>query len=166
MSVKQLLEHSMTIGDRLVLPMFDDLADAPLERTFENTGLHAHWMLGHVLLSEVHIIRVFAMGETNPYEDYREFFKSGPLPDPEGQGYPPYDQLLDEFRQERAHSRSVLEKLSEEELAEKPVVLPDGYEEFIPTIAACFLETSHHLFHHRGQLADIRRRLRRDILMY
>lgn len=166
MSVKSLLQRSIDIGDRLVLPMFEDLKDAPLERTLENTGLHAHWILGHILLSEVHMIRIFGMGMPNPYGHYMEFFKSGPLPDPEGKGYPSYEKLLDEFRQERTHTRSVLEGLSEEELDQKPAYLPDGYEEFIPTKAACFLETSHHLFTHRGQLADIRRRLGREILLY
>ena len=86
MSVKQLLQHTMTIGDRMVLPFFDDLSDASLERTFEITGLHAHWILGHVLLSEVHMIRVFGMGDENPYQHYMPYFKRGPLPDPNGAG--------------------------------------------------------------------------------
>jgi hypothetical protein len=128
--------------------------------------LHAHWILGHVLFSEVHMIRVFAMGEPNPQEAFMEFFKTGPPPDPEGKGYPPYDELLELFRQERAHTRSVLDSLSEANLNSRPEVLPDGYEGFIPTKAACFMETNHHLFNHRGQLADIRRRLGRKILMY
>lgn len=166
MSVKSLLQRSIDIGNRMVLPFFDDLRDAPLERTLPDDGLHAHWILGHVLFSEIHMIRVFAMGGTNPCEELVGFFKSGPLPDPAGAGYPPYDELLELFRQERLHTRSVLETLSEEELNSRPEVLPDGYEEFIPTKAACFMETGHHLFNHRGQLADIRRRLGRKILMY
>lgn len=166
MSVKELLLRSIEIGNRMVLPMFEDLRDAPLERTLPDDGLHAHWILGHVLFSEIHMIRVFAMGESTPYEEFMESFKSGPFPDPEGKGYPPYDELLELFRQERERTSVVLKSLSEAELNSRPEVLPDGYEEFIPTKAACFLETSHHLFNHRGQLADIRRRLGREILLY
>lgn len=165
MQARDILIANIEMGNKLVMPMFEDLKDAPLERTLPDAGNHAHWMLGHLILSEAQMCRGFAMGEENPYEDWNQFFKGGTTPDPEGTGYPPYEELVQKFTEERAHTVSTLQKMTDEDLSSPPAILMEGYEEFFPNKAAVFIVNGNHPFMHRGQLADIRRRLGRDILM-
>jgi uncharacterized damage-inducible protein DinB len=153
------------MGSKLILPMFQDLQDAQLEGTMPNGGNSAHWILGHLILSEAQMCRGFAMGQENPYESWTALFKGGSTPDPEGKGYPPYEELLKTFSEEREHTISILQGLSEEDLESKPAIVMEGYEEFFPNKAAVFIVNGNHPFMHRGQLADIRRRLGRPILM-
>ncbi|MBD3673788.1 MAG: DinB family protein [Planctomycetaceae bacterium] len=165
MQARDVLIANIELGNQLVIPLFEDLKDAPLERTLPEGGNHAHWMLGHLLLSEAQMCRVFAMGEENPYADWNSFFKGGTSADPEGKGYPPYEQLLEKYRHERAHTISILEGLSEADLDARPAIVKEEYEAFFPNKAAVFILNANHPFMHYGQLADIRRRLGRDILM-
>ena len=145
--------------------MLEDLKDAPLERTLADRGNSAHWMLGHMLISEAQMCRGFGLGQENPHEEWNQFFKGGTSADPEGKGYPNYEELLQKYADERAHTISVLQGLSDNDLESKPAILREGYEDFFPNKAAVFVLNANHPFMHYGQLADIRRRLGRDILM-
>lgn len=165
MQARDVLIANIEMGNQLVIPLFEDLKDAPLERTLPDGGNHAHWMLGHLVLSEAQMCRGFGLGQENPYEEWNPLFKGGTSADPEGKGYPDYEELLQKYAEERAHTISVLQGFSTDDLASKPAILLEGYEEFFPNKAAVFILNANHPFMHYGQLADIRRRLGRDILM-
>jgi uncharacterized damage-inducible protein DinB len=159
------LIESIRQCDRLLLPMLEDLRDAPLERTLPEQGNHAHWIAGHLVFSEGHIVQRIALGEPNPAEDLRELFRGGTVPDPAGVGYPPYERLLERYRNARTETIRILSAFDGRELEAKPAELPAGYDSFFPHKAACFIVCGTHPMHHRGQLADIRRRLGRPRLI-
>ena len=165
LEARDVLIANIEMGTKMITPMLEDLRDAALERTLPDGGNSAHWMLGHMLVSEAQMCRGFAMGEPNPYEALSEYFKGGTSADPAGKGYPPYEELMQKFREERSHTVSVLKELSGADLSAPPAIVLEGYEEFFPNKAAVFIVNGNHPFMHYGQLADIRRRLGREILM-
>ena len=84
MQARDIIIQNMELGTKLIMPLLDDLKDAPLERTLPDGGNNAHWMLGHLLVSEASMCRGFGLGQENPYEDWNQFFKGGTTADPEG----------------------------------------------------------------------------------
>ncbi|MDB4680114.1 DinB family protein [Planctomycetaceae bacterium] len=165
MHARDVLIGTVEMGNKMLLPMFQDLQDAQLEGTLPNGGNSAHWILGHLIVSEAQMCRGFAMGQESPYEKWNALFKGGSTPDPAGKDYPSYEELMKILIEERANTVSILQGISEEDLEAKPAIVMEGYEEFFPNKAAVFIVNTNHPFMHYGQLADIRRRLGRDILM-
>lgn len=161
----EVLTLSLQTCDRLLLPLLEDLRDAPLERSVPERGNHAHWIVGHLVYSEGRIVHEIAQGVPNPAEDLREQFRGGSTPAAAGDGYPSYDQLLERYRIARGETLRILSSLDERELAAKPSELSAKYNSFFPHKAACFMVCGTHGMHHCGQLADIRCRLDRRRLI-
>jgi hypothetical protein len=165
MQACELLIRNVELGTKLIRPLLEDLQDAPLERTLSDRGNHAHWMLGHMLFSEAQMCRSFAMGQDNPYTEWSKLFKGGTESDTDAAEYPPYPELLGLFLSERENTIAILQGLTDDDLGTQPAIILPGYEDFFPNKAAVFILNANHPFMHYGQLADIRRRLGRDILM-
>jgi hypothetical protein len=159
------LAFSHRLSDQVTLPLFDDLADAPLATPFERGGNHAHWIVGHLTFSEGRIVHEQMLGEANPYADLEELFQGGTQPHPQGNGYPPYAALLARYRDARNATQALIESLSDEDLDRPAAVVPPGYEAFFSLKGHCLSISASHSLVHRGQLADIRRRLGRPKLL-
>ncbi|HUG18618.1 MAG TPA: DinB family protein [Planctomycetaceae bacterium] len=161
----EVLALSLRTCDRLLLPLLEDLRDAPLARSIPERGNHAHWIVGHLIYSEGRIVHEIAQGAPNPAEDLRAQFRGGSIPEATGDGYPPYEQLLERYRIAREETLQILSSLGEQELTAKPTDLSAKYDSFFPHKGACFIVCGMHGMHHCGQLADIRCRLGRPRLI-
>ncbi|MCA9048752.1 MAG: DinB family protein [Planctomycetaceae bacterium] len=147
----------------LTFPMLDDLADIPLQ-TAAKDGNHAHWILGHLLLSESGF-RAMMEGTPNPRETLRPLFGAGTVPDATGNGYPPYADLLKQLRAAHLETTAWIETLTEAELDQPGKAVPPGFEAFFGTWRQILLMRSLHWMTHRGQLADCRKAAGRSPLM-
>jgi hypothetical protein len=149
----------------MALPLLEDLATAPLISPAPATGNHAHWILGHLLLSE-HGFRHAMTGVPNPRESWKPMFGGGSTPDPQGAGYPPYSEMLAELKSQQEAMLGYLESLSEADLDQPSKVAPrPGFEAFFGTCRSLFLTRALHWMNHRGQLANCRGAAGRPPLM-
>lgn len=156
----QAFEHSFA----LVFPLLQDLATAPHVTPSPSGGNHAHFILGHLLQSEG-FFRSVMEGTGNSHGGLSQSFGGGAQPEPTGNGYPPYADMLSEL--ERVHRQTVdwLKSINETQLDQTSRAVPPGFEAFFGTWRLCLLMRPLHWMNHRGQLADCRRAAGRPPLM-
>ncbi len=164
MESKQLLITALRQSQGLVWPLFEDLRSAPHVPSTVG-GNHAHWIAGHLLVSEGHMLHAIMRGEANPVERFAPLFAGRTRPDPAAQGYPAYDEVLEQLGAMRAKTLELLESLDEAALDQPSRGVPPGFEAFFGVWRQCFLMQALHWMNHRGQLADCRRSAGREPLM-
>lgn len=164
MESKHLLVGALRQTQGLVWPLLDDLRSAALVPSTAG-GNHAHWIAGHLLVSEGNMQHVIMRGEANPAEQLAPLFAGRTRPDPQGRGYPPYDEVLEQLAAMRAETLALLESLDEAALDQPSRGAPPGFEAFFGVWRQCFLMQALHWMNHRGQLADCRRNAGREPLM-
>lgn len=148
----------------LVLPMLEDLKSAPLVSPIAGSGNHAHWILGHLVFSEGRYLEMM-QGISNPYQSHQASFGGGSKPDPQGTGYPPYDELLKQLQSMHEGYLAWLEGLTEADLDQVTQGIPPEFELYFGTWRQMLMMRALHWMNHRGQLADCRRAAGRPVLM-
>lgn len=149
----------------MTLPLLEDLRTAPLATPVAGSGNHAHWILGHLVLTE-HNFRFMMDGTPNARENLRPLFGRTTTPDAAAASYPSYDELLAELKSRHEAMLGFLESLSEENLDQPSKANPPpGFEAPFGTWRRLFLTRALHWMNHRGQLADCRRAAGRAPLM-
>lgn len=164
MQSKDLLLMALQQSYGLVMPLLEDLQSASLVVPTAQGGNHAHWILGHLVASEGHF-RAMMRGIPNPVEQLMPLFGGGTSPDPAGERYPAYGELLAGIIDLRRETMQWLEPLGEKDLDQASKVVPPGFEPFFGTWRSCLLVQAMHWMNHRGQLADCRRAAGRGRLM-
>jgi hypothetical protein len=133
-----------------------DMADAPLTRTYPETGNHPYWLLGHIVVSEAMLLDRYILGRPNRFEAWQSTFALGTTPPGEMNGGPTFKALLSALEQIRAASLEYLDTLSDADL-DKPCRQPDGPGPKFDTIGQCLSAMTIHMSFHAGQVADARR---------
>ena len=164
MQTKELLVTALHQSYGLVMPLLEDLRSASLVAPTTQGGNHAHWILGHLLVSEGQF-RAMMRGIPNPVESLQPLFGGGSTPDPAGTDYPAYEELLTHLVRLRQETLAWLDSLGESDLDRASQVVPPGFEPFFGTWRLCLLMQAMHWMNHRGQLADCRRSAGREPLM-
>ncbi len=152
-SLKMNLE--LTLG--VVLPLIEDMKDAPLTFPTRKGGNHPLWVLGHMAYSEGSIIQEMMLGESNPLAEWKEIFGSGVDPVSDAATYPPFDEVLTKCKAAHQANMDLLDSLSEEDLDTKSKGCPEEYAGFFGTYRQCFHMIANHWWMHYGQVADARR---------
>lgn len=144
----------------------EDLADKPMTTILPDGGNHAMWIVGHAAHSEGGLYGMIT-GEPNPLEHWSPLFQQGSQPHFDAGKYPPYREVLDQFKTLRAKTIKLTNTLSASDLDARPRFIPDvlaGIPIFA-TVGSTLVFTAMHQMSHFGQLADIRTRLGRAPLL-
>ena len=165
MNAVELIRAQLDTSFGVTMPLIEDLRDQPLAQPAESGGNHAWWILGHLTFAEGDLLRNWMLGETNPVADLQPLFAGGTSPCTSGTGYPAFDELIEKFQQLRAGTLEYVSTLSDADLDTPSKQCPEEFASFFGTVGRCLSNTSLHWMGHRGQLADIRRRLGREPLM-
>lgn len=115
---------------------------------------HALWFAGHMAHTDNFMISIVAPSLSRKVEGFAERFGTGSIPTPRPEDYPPPQEVIAAMRERREKLISVLQTLSEEDLA-KPT--PKGTPEFIPDYASVFETVVWHEGLHSGQLTVLRK---------
>ncbi len=159
----EILNYSMGLSSQMLMGLAEDLREHPMRRVCEN-GNHALWIMGHLAFSEAHIHRCMT-GEPNPLEHWADLFHGGTSPSDGASVYPSYDEVIQAAKSQRDKTITKLGSMTDSDLDTASANVPEGMEDFMGTVGKCMLITSVHPWHHRGQLADIRRALGREPVM-
>ncbi|MFQ5847311.1 MAG: DinB family protein [Candidatus Methylomirabilales bacterium] len=156
MQSKELLRMTLEMTRGIVLPLIEDMKDAPVTFPTPNGGCHPLWVLGNATLSEARFVREWIVGEPNPLAEWNAIFGAGTEPVADPATYPPFDEVMAKSHAVREGTLKLLDSFSEADL-DKTSKAPAQRQANFGTVRQCFLMTALHWMMHRGQVADARR---------
>ncbi len=162
MHVKEVLTHSMGMGDMIVDQYVGDLDDADLTRRPAEGMNPIAWQLGHLILTERRFVEMVRPGSCPPlpagFDAAHD--KDQGLSD-ETSGYRTREEYLSLFKAQREATKAVLADLPDEEL-DQPNSL--GWE-MVPTVGHLFELIGNHVLMHVGQFVPVRRKQGKPVVI-
>ncbi len=131
-----------------------EMRDAPLLRPGPWGGNHAMWIAGHLTVVEGRLQQMLH-GTPNPVARWKPLFDwdSEPVDDPAA--YPPYDEVLQTFKQLREQTHAFLDEVGEQGLDQPTKSQPPGFKGF-ETVGNAILIIAVHATGHLGGLNVVR----------
>ena len=123
---------------------------------------HAMWCAGHIASTDNFALSVIAPERAVDKPRYKELFGSGSSPKSDVAAYPPAAEVLDYMAERRSTLLSVLDGLSDEDLAK---ATPEGAPAFMPTVGSVFRILIWHEGLHAGQASIAHRSLGKSPIM-
>jgi len=163
MHTKDIIQFALTVSNGAVLSIVDDMSDASTTFPTLNGGCHPLWVLGHLTVIEGTIPEVL-FGETNPLQQWQQYFGNGTVPVADISMYPPLSEIREKYIQLRERNLKLLESLSEEDLDKRTNTQPKGLERVFATYGQSFMTLALHQMSHRSHLTDARRAAARTTL--
>jgi hypothetical protein len=156
MTLKDTILFAMTGANGAVIPLIDDMRDAPLVQPTQNGGNHPLWILGHLTVVEGIVPKVL-FGEENKVEEWAPIFGIGTDVVTDASKYPQFDEVRARYEALWLANKQLFESFTEADLDKPTTWQPPRLEKVMPTFGLTFLTLSLHKMSHRGQLADARR---------
>jgi uncharacterized damage-inducible protein DinB len=117
---------------------------------------HALWFAGHMATSDNFFLSLVAPEQARPLPDFQAKFGMGSQPTNQPAEYPTPESVLQAMRERREALLSVLDQLSDDDLAKKT---PSGAPDFLPDVGSVFELAIWHEGQHSGQVSVARRAL-------
>ena len=165
MQSKELLRSLLGHNKNMTMALIEDLKDQPLATPTTNGGNHATWIAGHITYNFGALMHELMQAEPNPFEEWKELFNTYTEPTADAEHYPAFDQVVAKCKAAHQECVALLDSMSEEDLDQESKGCPPEFKDFAGTYRLCFLSAANHWMFHYGQLADIRRTLKRKPLM-
>jgi hypothetical protein len=159
MHTKDAITFALTVSNRAVLSVIDEMSGAPTTFPTPNGGCHPLWVLGHLALIEG-LIPAVLFGEPNPAAKWAQYFGEQSVPVSDAATYPPFADVREMYVRLRERNLALLESLSEADLDKATVAPPKGREREFATFGSSFLVLALHQMIHRGHVTDARRAAR------
>jgi hypothetical protein len=159
MHTKEAITFALTLSNKAVLSVIDEMSGAPTAFPTANGGCHPLWVLGHLALIEGSIPAILT-GEANPAAHWGALFgdQSQPVADPAA--YPPFAEVRAVYTRLRDRNLQILNALPESDLDKPTVAPPKGREREFATYGSSFLVLALHQMLHRSHVTDARRAAR------
>jgi len=156
MHTKDAITFALTVSNRAVLSVIDEMSSAPTTFPTPNGGCHPLWVLGHLALVEG-MIPAALFGEENAAAGWNKYFgdQSEPVADPAA--YPSFAEVREKYVQLRERNLQLLASLSEADLDKPTQAPPKGREREFATYGSSFLVLALHQMLHRSHVTDARR---------
>ena len=130
------------------------MSDAPLLRPGPWGGNHAMWIAGHLTVVEGRLQQMLH-GGPNPVHHWKPLFDWGSEPVDDPAAYPPFDEVLNKFKELRAQTHAFLDEVGEEGLDRPTKSQPPGFTGF-ETVGNAILIIAVHASGHLGGLTVVR----------
>jgi hypothetical protein len=159
MQTKEAIQFALTISNRALLTVIDEMSGAATTFPTPHGGCHPLWVLGHLALVEG-MIPAALFGEPNAAADWAPLFgeNSEPVGDPAA--YPTFAEVRAKYVQMRERNLQLLDALTESDLDKPTLAPPKGREQEFATYGRSFLVLALHQMIHRGHVTDARRAAR------
>ena len=160
MHTKDAITFALTVSNKAVLGVIDEMSGAPTTFPTPNGGCHPLWVLGHLALVEG-MIPAALFGEENPAARWAAAFRRAVGT---GRRYRPRIRRLRKcatcMSALRERNLELLDSLSEADLDKPTVAPPKGREREFATYGSSFLVLALHQMIHRSHVTDARRAAR------
>ena len=130
------------------------MKDAPLLRPGPWGGNHAMWIAGHLTVVEGRLHQMLH-GTPNPVHHWKPLFDWGSEPTDDPADYPPFDEVMEKFKELRAQTHAFLDEVGEEGLDQPTKCQPPGFTGF-ETAGKAIIIIAGHACGHLGGLNVVR----------
>jgi hypothetical protein len=163
MKASQVLETALNGTQFLANHYLSDLSDADLLTRPTPGANHIAWQLGHVIASEIGLVR--SQFPNAAYPELPAGFaeqhgKETAAQDPP-KGFLPKQKYLDLFNRVREVTKATVSNLSDADLDRATT---GNMAQFAPTLGAFLILVSNHTLMHSGQFSVVRRKLGKPVL--
>jgi DinB superfamily len=131
-----------------------EMSDAPLLRPGPWGGNHAMWIAGHLTVVEGRLHQMLH-GTPNPVHHWKPLFDWGSEPTDDPADYPPFDEVMEKFKELRARTHAFLDEVGEEGLDQPTKCQPPGFGGF-ETAGKAIIIIAGHACGHLGGLNVVR----------
>ncbi|MDB5349115.1 MAG: hypothetical protein JWN86_362 [Planctomycetota bacterium] len=131
-----------------------EMSDAPLLRPGPWGGNHAMWIAGHLTVVEGRLHQMLH-GTPNPVHHWKPLFDWGSEPTDDPADYPPFDEVMEKFKDLRAQTHAFLDEVGEEGLDRPTKCQPPGFSGF-ETAGKAIIIIAGHACGHLGGLNVVR----------
>ncbi len=163
MKASQVIETALNGTQFLTNQYLSDLSDADLLVRPAPGANHIAWQLGHLISSEIGLIR--SQLPSAAYPELPSGFPEQYTKETAGQeppkGFLGKQQYLDLFNRVREATKATVAKLSDADLDRATT---GNMAQFAPTLAAYLMLVSNHTLMHAGQFTVVRRKLGKPVL--
>jgi hypothetical protein len=156
MNARDVIKLGIDSGDMICMGYLSDLTDADLLKRPCPTANHTNWQVGHLIAAEHSMMEQVAPGSMPPLPEgfaARYAKEAASVDDPKK--FCTKDELLAEYKKQRAGTLAVLAKVTDDELDK-----PTGVQ-YAPTVGAMLALQGSHWLMHAGQWVIVRRQLGR-----
>ena len=163
MNAKDAIRSSANLSTMVLKTYISDLDDADLMRRPGEGCNHLAWQLGHLISSEVQLLKMIAPGQGIELPDgFADAHSKEACDNDDPAGFHGKQTYVELFDQVRAASLAALDAYAESDL-DNPA--PEDFREFCPTMGDMFTLIATHPMMHAGQFVIVRRQLGKPILM-
>jgi len=138
----------------MAMTHLSEMKDAPLVRPGPWGGNHAMWIAGHLAVVEGRLQQMLH-GTPNPVHRWKPLFDWGSEPVDDPAAYPPFEEVLQTFRDLRGQTHAFLDEVAEEGLDRPTKCQPPGFKGF-ETVGAAIMIIAGHAIGHMGGLTVVR----------
>jgi hypothetical protein len=131
-----------------------EMSDAPLLRPGPWGGNHAMWIAGHLTVVEGRLQQMLH-GIPNPVHHWKALFDWGSEPVDDPAAYPPFDEVVQKFKELRAQTHAFLNEVGEEGLDQPTKCQPPGFTGF-EKVGNAIVIIAGHAIGHLGGLTVVR----------
>ena len=132
----------------------ESMSDAPLLRPGPWGGNHAMWIAGHLTVVEGRLHQMLN-GTANPVAKWKPLFDWGSEPVDDPAAYPPFDEVMNTFKELRKQTHAFLDEVGEAGLDRPTKSQPPGFTGF-DTVGKAILIIAVHATGHLGGLNVVR----------
>jgi len=119
-----------------------EMSDAPLLRPGPSGGNHAMWIAGHLTVVEGRLQQMLH-GIPNPVRHWKPLFDWGSEPLDDLSAYPPYEEVLQKFKELRDRTHAFLDQVGDAGLDQPTKTQPPGFKGFEKAGAAILIIAVH-----------------------
>lgn len=130
------------------------MKDAPLLRPGPWGGNHAMWVAGHLTVVEGRLQQMLH-GGPNPVHHWKPLFDWGSEPVDDPAAYPPFEDVVDKFKELRRQTHTFLDEFGEDGLDRPTKCQPPGFTGF-ETAGNAIVIIAGHAIGHMGGLTVVR----------
>lgn len=128
----------------------ESMSEAPLLRPGPWGGNHAMWIAGHLTVVEGRLHQMIH-GTANPVHHWKPLFDWGSEPVDDPAAYPPYNEVLQKFKELRQQTHAFLDQFGEQGLDQPTKSQPPGFTGF-ETVGQAMIIIACHATGHLGGL--------------
>lgn len=153
MHTKEAIQFALTLSDKAVMGLIEQMKDDPTRFPTPNGGCHPLWVLGHLTFVESFLPAVL-FGEPSPVTGWQKLFGEGSEPVDDASAYPSFAEIRKRYQELRARNLEILASLTDADLDKPTVAPPPGREHEFSNFGRSFLTIALHQALHRSHLTD------------
>lgn len=163
MNGTQAIERLLQVSDYMLKTYLEGIEDSELTTRPTENANHLAWQLGHIIAAENEMMEWLKPGSSPQLpEGFTEKHSSATAGNDEASFFLTKNEYLELYDQQRSATYAILHSFTDEEL-DKPG--PKEMRSYAPTIGCVMVHQGDHTLLHTGQMAVIRRKLGKEILI-